>query len=122
MPKTRVFLIEDNARIRASLTNLLEDYGDAEVVATAEDEDFAIRWLKENDVDLVLIDIFLRSGSGLGVLESMPETVTAPKVVLTNYATAQMRARCASLGASRVFDKTEEIDELVDFCVAQMVH
>jgi DNA-binding NarL/FixJ family response regulator len=37
-------------------------------------------------------------------------------VVLSNYATPDIRKRCAQLGADAVFDKSNEIDALVDFC------
>ena len=39
-------------------------------------------------------------------------------VVLSNYATADMRKRCAQLGADAVFDKSNEIDALVDYRLA----
>ena len=38
-------------------------------------------------------------------------------VVLSNYATADMRKRCMQLGADAVFDKSNEIDALVDYCL-----
>jgi len=40
-------------------------------------------------------------------------------VVLSNYATADVRQRCAALGVDAVFDKSNEIDALVDYCIAQ---
>jgi DNA-binding NarL/FixJ family response regulator len=39
-------------------------------------------------------------------------------LVLSNYATPDMRKRCAQLGADAVFDKSNEIDALVDYCLA----
>ena len=39
-------------------------------------------------------------------------------IVLSNYATADMRRTCEALGASRVFDKSGEIDALVEHCIA----
>ena len=38
-------------------------------------------------------------------------------VVLSNYATADMRKRCTQLGADAVFDKSNEIDALVEYCI-----
>ena len=35
-------------------------------------------------------------------------------VVLSNYATADMRRKCLDLGADRVFDKSNEIDALIN--------
>jgi two-component system OmpR family response regulator len=43
-------------------------------------------------------------------------------VVLSNYATADMRKRCTQLGADAVFDKSNEIDALVDYCLALSEH
>jgi DNA-binding NarL/FixJ family response regulator len=38
------------------------------------------------------------------------------RVVLTNYASADIRRRCSALGADRVFDKSCELDELITYC------
>ncbi|MNT96497.1 hypothetical protein D3C72_2386040 [compost metagenome] len=38
-------------------------------------------------------------------------------VVLSNYATPNMRERCTQLGANRVFDKSQDIDALIDYCM-----
>ena len=40
-------------------------------------------------------------------------------VVRSNYATTDMRKRCSQLGADAVFDKSNEIDALIDYCVQQ---
>jgi DNA-binding NarL/FixJ family response regulator len=37
-------------------------------------------------------------------------------VVLTNFASADIRRRCQQLGADRVFDKSTELDELLAYC------
>ena len=64
------------------------------------------------------MDLFLKQGSGLGVLEACRNRQPGQKVlVLSNYATADMRKRCAQLGADAVFDKSNEIDALVDYCI-----
>ena len=42
----------------------------------------------------------------------------AALVVLSNYATDEMRARCLAGGADRVFDKSRDIDMLVAFCIS----
>jgi DNA-binding NarL/FixJ family response regulator len=67
--------------------------------------------------DLFIVDVFLRSGTGLGVLQAAQRLgVRARRVVLTNYATEEMRRRCESLGAERVFDKSRELDDLISYC------
>jgi two-component system OmpR family response regulator len=50
----------------------------------------------------------------LGVLRGMQSYAPPPiRVVLSNYATADMRSRCRALGAEAIFDKSNEIDELL---------
>jgi two-component system, OmpR family, response regulator len=67
----------------------------------------------------VIIDIFLRSGSGLGVIEAARRRRPgAALVVLSNYATDEMHARCLASGADRVYDKSRDIDQLVAYCIA----
>ena len=56
-------------------------------------------------------------GSGLGVLQAASALKRPMKmVVVTNYATPDIRRKCLALGASRVFDKSSEIDALVEYC------
>jgi DNA-binding NarL/FixJ family response regulator len=120
----RTFIVEDSAVIRESLIAALEEMVPMKVVGEAEDGASALRWLDDphNACDLVIIDIFLRMGSGMEVLRVLNERKHgAHRVVLTNYATPDIRSRCAGLGASRVFDKSSEIDELVEYCL-QLAH
>ncbi|MFZ2649299.1 MAG: response regulator [Burkholderiaceae bacterium] len=115
----KTYIVEDSPVIRENLIATLEELVPVEVVGTAEDESTALAWLKlpSNHFDLVIVDIFLKGGSGLGVLRAM-NTLPQPhkRVVLSNYATADMRRRCLELGADRVFDKSNEIEALIQYC------
>jgi len=116
----RCFLVEDSAVIRQNLIATLEELLAVQIVGTAEDERGAVDWLKANNAeacDLMIIDIFLRKGTGLEVLrQARARHPEARLVVLTNFATADMRKRCAQLGADRVFDKSAELEELLAYC------
>jgi DNA-binding NarL/FixJ family response regulator len=121
MSLLRVFLVEDSPVICDNLTAALEEMAPVRVVGAADNEAAAVAWLREagNACDLVIVDIFLRRGSGLGVLRAVQRGGGASHiVVLSNYATADMRHRCLALGAHRVFDKSNEIDALIDYCGA----
>lgn len=119
MHSLKTYIVEDSPLIRENLIATLEELVPIQVVGTAEDETTAVLWLTEpgNAVDLVIVDIFLKTGSGLGVLREATELGQAFRlVVLSNYATPDMRRRCQELGAHRVFDKSNEIDALVQYC------
>ena len=119
MTSLKAFIVEDSAVIRENLIAALEELAPIEVVGTAVDEPGAVSWLRSADrqCDLVIIDIFLKTGSGLGVLRAASELRKPMSlVVLSNYATPDMRRKCIELGATRVFDKSNEIDSLMLYC------
>lgn len=119
MSALRCFLVEDSPTIRAELIATLEEMLPLQVLGWADNEHDALEWLgkPEHQCDLILIDLFLKSGSGMGVLATAGKKGPAAKrVVLSNYATVDIRRRCLAMGADRVFDKSSEIDELVDYC------
>ncbi len=115
----KAYLVEDSPVIRQSLISTLEELCSITVVDSADNESSAVAWLSEDNhqVDLVIIDIFLKAGSGLGVLRRVADLSLGCKLlVLTNYATADMRQTCLALGAERVFDKSNDIDALITYC------
>ena len=116
-----VYVVEDNVIVLESLIGALEELAPVHVVGTAADESVAVDWLdaRGEHCDLVIIDIFLRTGSGLGVIAAARrKRPQAALVVLSNYATDEMQARCLASGADRVFDKSRDIDQLVAYCIA----
>ena len=116
------FLVEDNKTIRDNLVPALEDLVNGRVVGFAETESDALAWLAAHpdDWQLLILDLFLKQGSGLGVLQACQGRKPVQKVVvLSNYATPDIRRRCAEFGVDAVFDKSNEIDALVEFCLVQ---
>ncbi len=119
MPVLKAYIVEDSPVILHSLVAMLEEMVPVRVVGTADNEAAAVAWLSDpdNPYDLVIIDIFLKRGSGLGVLKALGgKTEGRSLIVLSNYATADMRLACLQLGADQVFDKSNEIDALVQYC------
>ena len=119
MSKLRTFIVEDNPVILNNLIATLEELSDVQVVGSVGSEYEAVIELQEraDQVDLVIVDVFLTSGSGLGVLRTTQSLkLAARRVVLSNYATTDMRRRCLELGADRVFDKSSELEELIAYC------
>lgn len=116
----RAYIVEDSSTIRDNLIETLKELADFEPVGNAETEHEARRWLARNDWDLAIVDLFLREGSGLNVLDACRQRRPGQKIiVLSNHATRDVRWRCGQLGADAVFDKSTEIDALVAYCVAQ---
>ncbi len=120
MHTVRTFIIEDNATIRNNLASVLREVARIETVGEADSEAEGLHWLRRNAAkwDLAIVDLFLKDGSGMRVLEGCRERLPDQKiVVLSNHATSAVRRKCAEVGADAVFDKATEIDDLVDFCL-----
>jgi DNA-binding NarL/FixJ family response regulator len=115
----KTYIVEDSRVIRENLIATLEELVPAEVVGVAEDEATAVQWLStpHHAAELVIVDIFLKAGSGLGVLRALQDQLPRRTlVVLSNYTTPEMRRKCLALGADRVFDKSYDIDALIAYC------
>jgi two-component system, OmpR family, response regulator len=116
----RIFLVEDNAIIRENLTGTLAELADATICGYAVGEQEASAWLLAHPAqwDLAVVDVFLKEGNGIGVVAATRSRNERQKVVvLTNFASPQVRERCRALGADAVFDKSNDIDSLIEFCV-----
>ncbi|HYD76754.1 response regulator [Ramlibacter sp.] len=116
----RAYIVEDSPTIRENLVETLEELAEVHPVGLADTENEGKRWLAQrpDEWDVAVIDLFLRQGNGLRVVEALRERHRGQKViVLSNHATSDMRRRCAQLGADAVFDKSTEIDALLDYCV-----
>lgn len=115
----KTYLVEDNPVIRENLVGFLEDVADTTVVAHASSEQEAIQWLRghHDEWDMAIVDLFLQEGNGFGVVDACRNRSAHQKVVvLSNYATPDMRERSRALGADAFFDKSAEIDQLLAYC------
>jgi len=123
--KLRVVIVEDSAMIRMRLAEALAEIGNVEIIGYAESETGAVELLRNETWDAAILDLQLRSGTGLGVLKVIANDRWSPHakiIVFTNYAFPQYRERSLRLGADYFFDKARELDRvsniLADLAVA----
>lgn len=113
----RTYIVEDSSTIRENLAETLKELAQVEFVGATETEHEAKRWLAGNDWDLAIIDLFLREGSGLNVLQAVRRKRPEQRIlVLSNHSSRDVRWRCKQLGADAVFDKSTELEALVEYC------
>ena len=119
--KLSVFVVEDNTELRENLVEALEELAAVKVVGVAASEEQARSWIAAHDTwDMLIVDLFLRGGSGMRLLQRMQRARPGQKIVVfSNYVNASVRKRCAQMGVDAVFDKSTEIDALVDYCSRQ---
>ena len=122
MPELKAYVVEDNPTICENLIGALEELTCVRVVGNSATEDEGTEWLNQNaqDWDMVIVDLFLQQGSGIRLVQRITRKRSSQKIVVfSNYVNASVRKRCAQLGVDAVFDKSTEIDFLVDYCARQ---
>jgi response regulator of citrate/malate metabolism len=78
--KVSTVLLEDDMVARLTLEHFCQNYPGIELKKEFEDIDEAILYLKDNPVDLVFLDIQLRSSNGFDLLSHLPAET---KVIVT---------------------------------------
>jgi len=113
----RVVLIEDSAVLRDLLSAILGGISTLEIVGSADSEPAALVLLTQVRPDLVIVDLELKAGTGLGILaaiHAVPERFGSPRaIVFSNHSHPAVRARCQALGVAAFFDKSFQMDELL---------
>lgn len=109
--RPRVLVVDDEALIRWSLTERLQDdgweVGTASVLATAR------RQLSNGTWDLLICDVKLPDGLGLELLDELRDLPHPPAVlVITAHGDATMRTSALAKGALALVDKPFDLDAL----------
>ena len=108
-----VFIAENSEIARETLQSALSDMSDVKVVGYAVDEPNAIKQIGALQPDVVILDLGLQPGSGIGVLENIKKCHTAIKVIVfTHYSDEFCVDRCKSAGADYFFDKSFQFMQL----------
>lgn len=118
-------LVEDSLAIRGRLIAMIEAVDACHVVASHDTEAGALAWMQDQPFDIAVIDLDLREGSGFGILKALQSRPAARLngvccVVLTNHGSPRVRSICMGLGADAFFDKSSQIEDLLDY-IAQHV-
>ena len=101
--------------LAARLEELLRQIPGVTLTGTVDAEAAAIDAITGEPIDIVVLDLHLRQGTGFGVLRGTAQLPRRPVfVVLTNYGVAQYRHTAAALGVEHFLDKAREYDRLPD--------
>jgi DNA-binding NarL/FixJ family response regulator len=86
-----------------------------DLAAVVDTEAAALGAIEEGKIDIILLDLHLRQGTGFGVLRGLTQRSKRPVVVvLTNYDLAEYRRTATALGAEYFLDKVRDVDQLPD--------
>ncbi|MCI0428042.1 MAG: sigma-54 dependent transcriptional regulator [Nitrospiraceae bacterium] len=108
--KKRVLLIDDEARVRASLKAVLEPTYET---IQASDAQEGLELFRKEAPHLVLLDVILPGTDGLSVLQSIrAEDRTAPVIMLTGTKSVKTAVDAMKFGAADYLSKPFDVEEL----------
>ncbi|MBU6432765.1 MAG: sigma-54 dependent transcriptional regulator, partial [Nitrospirae bacterium] len=108
--KKRVLLIDDEARVRASLKAVLEPAYETIQAADAQE---GLELFQKEAPHLVLLDVILPGTDGLSVLQSIrAQDRTAPVIMLTGTKSVKTAVDAMKFGAADYLSKPFDVEEL----------
>jgi DNA-binding NtrC family response regulator len=111
-PQAPILIVEDKDSLRAMLRHALEEQG--HTVVEAADEAEALRQVRDTRPDLVLSDLRLLSGDGVGVLRGAKDIdPELPVIVMTAYGSIQDAVVAMKEGALDFLAKPVDPDHLL---------
>ena len=111
----RVYLVEDSPQVRDLLLDFLNVANEVEIVGTADNELESVAAILADPVDVVIVDLNLREGSGMGVIAKLRRArmKQQPKIIVfSNHNFNAIRQRAMNLGADHFFDKSTEFEAM----------
>lgn len=111
----KVLLVEDSAVLADRLSELLSQVPGVTLVEKVDTERAAVSVVRTQSIDVMILDLHLRQGTGLGVLRTLAdEPHGAEAIVLTNFALPQYRRAASELGVNYFLDKARDFERIPD--------
>jgi DNA-binding NarL/FixJ family response regulator len=109
----RVLLVEDSKVLTERLTEAIRQIPEVELIGTADTEASAVAAAKKGSVDVIILDLHLKQGTGFGVMRALATTHLKPRIiVLTNYDLPEYKNAAIALGATHFLDKARDYGRL----------
>ena len=109
----RIMIADDHAIVRQGLKKILEEGGEIKILAEHANGADALRWVRANDCDVVLLDIAMPGMGGIEVLKQLhEEKPKLPILILSIYPEDQYAVRLIKAGAAGYLTK-ESAPEVV---------
>ena len=109
----RVLLVEDSKLLTERLIEAIDLIAGVHLIGTAETEAAAVALVAREPVDVIILDLHLRQGSGFGVMRALATAQLNPQIiVLTNYDLPEYKNAAFTLGATHFLDKARDYGRL----------
>ncbi|MBK8945988.1 MAG: response regulator transcription factor [Ignavibacteriae bacterium] len=111
-----ILIVDDSTNIRKALVKSLNSLvPQVKKIIQKEDIDDAIATIEKEKPDIMILDLMLKSGTGLDLLKAIKLKENRPMTILySNFLDSQYKSSAKKLGVEEYFDKSDDIFKLVD--------
>ncbi len=107
----RILLVEDSRVLAERMREVLDSLDDVEVVAAVSDETAAVAAVRGTHVDVIILDLQLKHGTGFGVMRQLGKT--RPRVIVfTNYMLPEYQRLARAYGVEHFLNKSLDYERL----------
>jgi DNA-binding NarL/FixJ family response regulator len=112
--KARVVVVDDHPLFRERLCQLINNEPDMEICGEADNAQEAIQIIRETSPNLAIIDITLKTSSGLELIKSIKAlSIGVPVLVLSMHDESLYAERALRAGASGYITKSQEAAQVL---------
>jgi DNA-binding NarL/FixJ family response regulator len=109
----KVLLVEDSKVLTERLSEVISQAADVELIGAVDNELDALSRMRSERIDVMILDLHLKLGTGFGVLRAIARLVLRPKVIiLTNYDLPEYKNAALALGARYFLDKARDYERI----------
>ena len=113
--KKKIFLVDDHPLVREWLTNLIHQQPDLVVCGETENAPTALSAIRTTQPDLAIVDISLKSSSGLELIKNLKELSPGmPVLVLSMHDESLYAERALRAGARGYINKSETAQKIIE--------
>ena len=111
----KILLVDDSEVICNRLCSMLSEIDNVDVVGQASNASEGYELYGTLKPDIIILDIRLPDENGISLLKKIKaEDPEITIVMFTNYPYLAYKKRCMELGAGHFFDKSTELEKLID--------
>ena len=115
----KILVVDDSEVICNRLCSMLSEIDNVDVVGQARNTSEGYELYSTLKPDIIILDIRLSGENGISLLKKIKaEDPEITIVMFTNYPYLAYKKRCMELGADHFFDKSTELQKLVDLISA----
>jgi DNA-binding NarL/FixJ family response regulator len=107
----RVLLVEDSRVLAERLRESLDGLENVQVIGAVADESAAVEAVRDQQVDVIILDLQLKEGTGFGVMERLGKS-RPMIIVFTNYMLPEYQRLAHSLGVEHFLNKSVDYERL----------